>query len=98
MEIKMKLQKTDLTIDVNGRPVKAYLSAPETGGPGVLLLHAWWGLKPFFKEVCDQIAEQGFSVLAPDMFDGQVATTIEAAENLVSGGLFIRGGMGAGGD
>ncbi|MEW5829911.1 MAG: dienelactone hydrolase family protein [Chloroflexota bacterium] len=78
----MSIQKSDLTLEVNGQPVKAYLAAPENGGPGVLLLHAWWGLKPFFKEVCDHLAEQGFTVLAPDLFAGQVAATIEAATEL----------------
>ncbi len=78
----MSIRKSDLSLDVNGQPVKAYLAAPENGGPGVLLLHAWWGLKPFFKEVCDQLAKQGFTVLAPDMFQGQVAATIEAATDL----------------
>jgi carboxymethylenebutenolidase len=78
----MSIQKSDFTLEVNGQPVKAYLAAPENGGPGVLLLHAWWGLKPFFKDLCDRLAEQGFTVLAPDMFAGQVATTIEAATEL----------------
>lgn len=79
----MSIQKTDLTLDVNGQPIKAYLAAPETGGPGLLVLHAWWGLKPFFKDLCDRLAEQGFTALAPDLFQGQIAETIEAAEELL---------------
>jgi carboxymethylenebutenolidase len=78
----MVIQKSDLTVDVNGRPVKAYLAAPENGGPGVLALHAWWGLNPFFKSLCDRLAEGGFTVLAPDLFQGQIAETIEAAKEL----------------
>jgi len=58
-----------------------YLALPEgDAGPGVLVLHAWWGLKPFFKEVCDRLADAGFVALAPDLFGGQVAETIEDAE------------------
>lgn len=79
----MSIQKTDLTLDVNGQPVNAYLAAAETGGPGILVLHAWWGLKPFFKQVCDRLAEQGFVALAPDLYHGPVATTIEAAKALM---------------
>lgn len=79
----MSIKKTDLTLDVNGRPVKAYLAAPETGGPGLLVLHAWWGLKPFFKDLCDRLAEQGFTALAPDLFQGEVAETIDGAEALM---------------
>ena len=73
-----------ITLDVNGRTVNAHLALPPDGsGPGVLLLHAWWGLKPFFRQLCDRIAEQGFVVLAPDLRDGQVAETIEAAKELM---------------
>jgi len=78
----MPIQKSEINLDVNGKSVKAYLASPSNGGPGVLLLHAWWGLKPFFKQVCDQIAEQGFTVLAPDMFNGRVAKTIDEAKEL----------------
>jgi len=79
----MSIKKTDLTLNVNGQAVNAYLAAPENGGPGILVLHAWWGLKPFFKDLCDRLAEQGFTALAPDLFQGQVAQTIEAAEALM---------------
>lgn len=79
----MTIQKTDQMLDVKGQPVEAYLAAPKTGGPGLLVLHAWWGLNSFFKELCDRLAEQGFTVLAPDLFQGQIAETIEAAEELM---------------
>lgn len=58
-----------------------YLAIPEQGhGPGVLVLHAWWGLNDFFKSVCDRLADEGFVALAPDLLDGGLATTPEAAE------------------
>lgn len=79
----MSIQKSEIQLDVNGRKVNAYLAAPEKGGPGVLLLHAWWGLNPFFKETCDRLAEQGFTVLAPDLRDGQIAKTIDEAKALM---------------
>lgn len=78
----MPVKKSDVVLKVNGKDAKAYLVVPEHGGPGILLLHAWWGLKPFFKEVCDQIAGEGYVVLAPDMRDGQIARTVEEAEAL----------------
>jgi carboxymethylenebutenolidase len=63
-----------------------YLALPEGGeGPGVLVLHAWWGLKPFFREVCDRLAAEGFVALAPDLFGGQVVTTVAEAEELLTG-------------
>ncbi len=62
-----------------------YLATPPGGsGPGVLVLHAWWGLNDFIKQVCDRLAAQGFVAFAPDMVHGDVVTTREAADELVS--------------
>ena len=85
----MSIQTSEVQLNVNDKKVKAYLA--NGGGPGVLVLHAWWGLKPFFKQVCDQLAEQGFTVLAPDLRDGQIAQTIDEAKALMekSDGQFI---------
>lgn len=67
-----------------------YLASPPTGrGPGVLVLHAWWGLNDTMKAVCDRLAEAGFVAFAPDLYQGEVADTIPAAEAL-AGALFQR--------
>jgi len=79
----MSIQKTEIKLDVNGKSANAYLASPAIGGPGVLVLHAWWGLKPFFKEICDQLAEQGFTALVPDLYQGRIAHTIDEAKALL---------------
>jgi carboxymethylenebutenolidase len=79
----MSIKKSDIQLIVNDKIANAYLAAPEKGGPGVLVLHAWWGLKPFFKQVCDQLAEQGFTALAPDLYQGRIGTTIDEAKELL---------------
>lgn len=61
-----------------------YEALPASGsGPGVLVLHAWWGLNDVFRAVCDRLAEAGFVAVAPDLWGGAVATTIEEAEGLL---------------
>ncbi len=75
----------DLTFDVNGRAAKGYLALPsQGGGPGVIVLHAWWGLNQFFKDVCDRLASEGFVAFAPDFNEGQIATTVAEAERIMS--------------
>ncbi len=60
-----------------------YLAIPKRGsGPGVLVLHSWWGLNAFFRGVCDRLASKGFVALAPDLYDGKVAATAQAARAL----------------
>jgi carboxymethylenebutenolidase len=65
---------------------RAYLAVPESGtGPGVLVLHAWWGLTPDCTDVCDWLAAEGFVALAPSLYpDGVTADSIVGAEELVS--------------
>ncbi|MCA9959351.1 MAG: dienelactone hydrolase family protein, partial [Anaerolineales bacterium] len=43
-----------------------YLALPATGkGPGILVLHAWWGLNDTIKGVCKRLAAEGFVAFAP---------------------------------
>jgi carboxymethylenebutenolidase len=68
-----------------GAPVAVgYEAVPEAGeGPGVLVLHAWWGLSDYFRRLCDRLAAAGFVAVAPDLWGGTVATTVEEAEGLI---------------
>jgi carboxymethylenebutenolidase len=52
---------------------------PSPGAP-VLLLHPWWGLNQTIRDLADRLAGDGFTVMAPDLFDGTVLTTIKDAE------------------
>lgn len=64
---------------------EGFLAVPPTGrGPAVLVLHAWWGLNDTMKAICTRLGEAGFVAFAPDLYHGQVADTIPAAEALGS--------------
>lgn len=66
-----------------GRTINGYLAVPERGsGPGVVVLHAWWGLNDFFKQVCDRLAREGFVAFAPDLYHGKITTSVEEADAL----------------
>ncbi|MEM7272390.1 MAG: dienelactone hydrolase family protein [Actinomycetota bacterium] len=55
----------------NRKAGEAFLIDPTGGaGPGVLVLHSWWGLTPWTRDFCRRVADLGFTVLAPDLFDG----------------------------
>ena len=72
------------TFQVDDRTFSGYLAGPAHGsGPGVVVLHAWWGLTEPFQQVCDQLAQAGFVALAPDLYHGKTTASVEEAEELV---------------
>ncbi|MGD2101302.1 MAG: dienelactone hydrolase family protein [Acidimicrobiia bacterium] len=53
----------------------AYFVEDDDRGPGVLLLHSLWGLTSAVKGMCDDLADHGFTVLAPDLNFGELPET-----------------------
>jgi carboxymethylenebutenolidase len=75
----------DISFDVNGEPAEGYLALPsQPDVPGVIVLHAWWGLNPFFRSVCDRLASEGFAAFAPDLNEGKIAMTVDEAKQIMS--------------
>jgi carboxymethylenebutenolidase len=71
----------------NGNNASGYLARPTSGsGPGVLVIQEWWGLVPQIKAVCDRLAGEGFTALAPDLYHGDIAehTEMDKAGQLMS--------------
>ena len=53
----------------DGGSFKAYVAEPAKGsGPGILLLQEIFGINHYIREVADQYAEEGYVVVAPDLF------------------------------
>ena len=71
-------------VGVSATSTAAYADAPKSGsGPGVLVLHSWWGLTDAIKDRCNQLADLGFCALAPDMFDGALASDVDHGRALL---------------
>ncbi|MFL5673887.1 MAG: dienelactone hydrolase family protein [Chloroflexota bacterium] len=71
------------TLGAGDLPARSYNAGDfREGAPGVIVLHPWWGLNDDVISYADRLAAEGFAVAAPDMFGGQIATTIEDAEKL----------------
>jgi carboxymethylenebutenolidase len=72
------------TLEAGGATSRAYVAGVAPGAPGIVVFHPWWGLNDDVIAYADRLAAAGFAVVAPDMFAGQVASTIEGAEQLTS--------------
>src|SRR5215471_4001467 len=74
-----------IEMDAHGERVPGYLAMPgPADAPGVVVLHAWWGLTEPFRQACDRLAEAGFVALAPDLYRGRSTAQIEEADALGS--------------
>jgi carboxymethylenebutenolidase len=71
------------TVESGDKTIRLYSTGDDRPTSfGVLILHPWWGLNDDVIAYADRLAGEGFAAVAPDMFGGQVATTIEDAERL----------------
>jgi carboxymethylenebutenolidase len=52
--------------------------------PAVVMIHEWWGLNDNIKEMADELAGEGYVVLAADLYNGEVATDPNRATELSS--------------
>lgn len=61
-----------------------HLAKPKAEGryPGIVMVHEWWGLNDYIKQMADELAAQGYIVLAVDLY-GKIATTPAEAQQAV---------------
>ncbi|WP_254532726.1 dienelactone hydrolase family protein [Natrinema gelatinilyticum] len=73
------------SISIDDRELPLYVTAPGSNSyPGILLVHAWWGFNECFRDICDRLASEGFLVVAPDLYHGDVASTTDEADAVSS--------------
>jgi carboxymethylenebutenolidase len=65
------------------RSADLYIAQPRRKAvAAVVVLHAFWGLSEFFTGVCDRLAAEGILAIAPDLFEGETASTPAAADRI----------------
>jgi carboxymethylenebutenolidase len=76
----------DVTLGSEGGPASGYLALPASRcGPGVVVIHEWWGVVDHVRDVCDRLAREGFVALAPDLYRGRSTQDPGEAERLMMG-------------
>lgn len=71
--------------DPDGDTLMGYLARPDgvESAPAVIVIQEWWGLNDHIKDVARRVAAEGYVALAPDLYDGVVATEPDEARKLV---------------
>lgn len=63
---------------------QGYLATAKSGsGPGIVVLQEYWGLVPHIEDICDRFAAEGFTALAPDLFQGDTTKDPDEAFTLL---------------
>lgn len=52
--------------------------------PAVVMIHEWWGLNDNIKDMANELASEGYVVLAADLYNGEVVADPNRAMELVS--------------
>ncbi|MGF1492580.1 MAG: dienelactone hydrolase family protein [Microcoleaceae cyanobacterium] len=73
--------------NLEGQAVTGYLARPAQASqalPALIVIHEWWGLNQNIKQMTERLAGEGYTALAVDLYEGQVAETPEVAKELVT--------------
>jgi len=71
---------------VGDKTIKGYLArSPQAkaNAPAVLVFHEWWGLNDNIQKMTEKLAAEGYTALAVDLYEGQVADKPEDAMTLM---------------
>ena len=89
-----KIVTKAIDYQVDGVKFQGYLAYDESiqgRRPGILVIHEWWGLNPYAKKRAEQLAQEGYTAFALDMYgDGKLADHPEDAQKFM---LEVMGNM-----
>ena len=73
----MAVEGREIEFQLDGSTARGYLvlTAGRVRKPGLILIHEWWGLNDHVKDLTSRFAEEGYAVLAPDLYDGPAQRT-----------------------
>lgn len=89
-EAKGVVEETEVTYaQVDGKPVQGFLARPADGEnlPGIVVIQEWWGLNDNIRSMARQLAGEGYTALAVDLYGGEVGTTRDEARSLMSAAM-----------
>lgn len=66
-------ERVILTTRTGERLAAYHAPALEARRGGLVILHAIWGVTPHIRALSDQLASQGYEVMAPSLLDGEAA-------------------------
>jgi carboxymethylenebutenolidase len=70
----------EVEFEANGGTARGYLAEPDGEGPGVVILHEWWGLDDSISRIADRFAEEGLLAIVPDLYHGDTAEQPDEAQ------------------
>jgi carboxymethylenebutenolidase len=67
----------------SSQPFSAYVEGPADSAKGIVLVHDWFGVTPFYLQAAERLARRGYRVVAVDLYDGHKAATHDEAGTLM---------------
>lgn len=66
--------------------IHGFLAQPQEPGmyPGIVMIHEWWGLNENIRDMARLLANEGYVVLAVDLYGGEVTETSDRARELAT--------------
>lgn len=81
----MANQSKTVEFEAGGKAARGYLvgAGDEGKRPGLIVIHEWWGINDHIRDIANRFAAEGYTVLAPDLYDGTVTRDPEEAGRLM---------------